>query len=1402
MIARLFAPTSVNFHVLGSATALVLASAFGVLPALAETVEIPEIKVNGGLRFDSQGAGTPNTLSGYGFAPLYQAENGSLFYVDGFASALYGGQMDNNEFEFGGSARLGYRFLNDSKNWIFGVNAGADATGFDDEYFYQVGVGLEALNQGFELRLNGYIPLGETTYEQDYAGYSRAYLKNNGLYFADVKQDWYTSYSGGDIELGIPLTRWDNGSLWAYAGYYYLDAALEQADSSSGVNGRVEARINDNVAVGATVSYDNIFDTRATGYVRLGLTGKSLAAQSAKSAVEVAEQQFLALRGLPSQRVRDVRVNNVRVNVGDRLAKKAFTNIPWVIRCVGTNNPGNFCGYTNIDPAIRAGYADYILVADGTNSNLGGAQLNITAGTNVLSGANAPIINTQFGLVNLKTVYGVGSGAAPSISNGILGIGSNTTIEGFNFVNASITNYSTSNVRIAGNSFLGSYDGKGAIQFDGVTNAVIENNTITNPTTSALPGSTVATQIGRGISVVNGDNIQIKGNTITGATAEGIFIENIGTSPNNLISNNVVSDMRASADSNLEAGIFLRNTKDGYIKIDGNTVKNNNLTAGVGFPTARGVNSTDGIELNICRGGVNLGSDAFTDGIGACSSNATLTADITNNTVSNLQGGADGIDTNLGDNGRLNVTVSGNTVTGVGDEGFTLDAFGANTQVTATITNNTLKTSGAKGAAPGEDGSTDGIAVTFQENVSPTGFTDFTASGVYNFTITGNTLEADTDNLAGTNEKPEKAEGIKFTIGEKLENGNINLTAVIDSNTITTRSGDGVEFAVLEKAKNAANFTSDITVSNNTINQTNDAKQAGAADTGSVKDLIRFTFAEDADATTYAKGVININNNTVSTATGNGSKGDAVQITNEKGSSPTTLKVNVSNQQQDQKVKIQKVNGQIVADTVTNLEIEDNVITNANITLSDLANSSVVTKIGRGISVINSDKVTIKDNTITGATAEGIYIENIGTGTNTVEGNTVSDMRVSADSNLEAGIFVRNNKDGAITITGNTVKDNNLTSGVGFPAARGTNSTDGIEVNVCRGGVNLGSDAFTDGVAGACTTNATLTAVITKNTVSNLQGGADGIDANIGDNGRLNITVGGSNAAKNTVTGVGDEGFTLDAFGANTQATAVITHNTLKTSGAKGTAPGEDGSTDGIAVTFQENVSNTDFTASGVYNFTIQNNDIEADTDNLAGTIKSAEKAEGIKFTIGELLQNGSIELTADIASNTIKTRIGDGIEFAVNEKASSGVKFAGDIVIDGNTITQTNDSPIGTDNKSPRDIIKATFGEDGTGSYVTAGFTITDNVLITAAGAGDGLDYESLSTSALNNFEFKVTGNNFTQAADDDLKIKIPVGTFKIVSPAGTTNFDTHHNSVNTNVDASVTGSPAQTSALTDFVN
>ena len=1366
------------------------ATAYAAEPVLDYSV--PEVRTNGGLRFQSEGAGTPNTLSGYIFAPLSQNENGDVLFVDGFANWNFGGELSDSSF--GASTRLGYRWMNSDKDWMFGVNAGADTTPYEGDYNWQAGVGLEALNKNVELRANGYIPLSDGNKEVD-RGFSGAQLKNNNLLLKNTYEDWITSFGGFDIEVGTPVAKWDEGGLWLYAGYYFLDATVADGPDSSGFSARAEARIADNFAVGATYSYDDIFESKATGYIRYGTQPLN---RDAAAEISRAEKTLLAQRGLPVEREIDVRISEVRIKKGTQKAKNPETNDAWVIRCVGSNASGNDCDYNSLTAAINAGDSDVILVADGNTTDLGGGSLAIPEGAVLSNGRNAPEIDTQYGDADLKDIFGIGSSTfKPSLSNGTLTVASDTTIAGFNFTNATITNRSTSNVSIRNNTFTGSVNGEGAIIFDGATDVVIAGNTITNPTTSALEGDANGSLIGRGIAVKNGNNIRITGNTVTGATGEGIYIENIGTSRSNTVSNNTVSDMRVDVDTNLEAGIFVRNNKDGYIAITGNTVKDNNQESGVGAPTSRGLNgqnASDGIELNICRGGENLGEDGFTDDVaGACDSNATLTAVVNNNVVTNLQGSADGIDTNVGDNGTLNLTVQGNTVTGVGDEGFTLDVFGANTAVTATISDNVLKTSGAKGArtdADGnldEDGSTDGIAITLQENVSDT---DFTASGVYDFTITDNTIVADTDNLAGTNEKPEKAEGIKFTVAEKLRAGRLTIKATIEDNSIQTRSGDGIEFDTLTEAEGTANVDYDVTIRNNTITQTNDAEQAGSADDGKTKDLINIYFSENEDDqtatdSTYVTGQFTIENNTLKTNEGNGELNDAIQIEGIGASDKTSVKVTVKNQVQDQAVKIIKVNGQILADTVSNLEIEDNTITNPELSL--LEGSSVESFIGRGIDVRNSNKVTIKDNVIIGATGEGIYIENIGTSTeNIIAGNTVSGMKASQDSNLEGGIFVRNNKDGYIAITGNTVKDNNLTSGEGFPADRGTNATDGIEVNICRGGINLDSDAFTDAVAGACDSNATLTAVIDQNTVSNLQGGADGIDANIGDNGRLNLTV-----DQNTVTGVGDEGFTLDAFGANTQATVVITNNTLKTSGAKGAAPGEDGSTDGIAVTFQENVSDGDFIASGVYDFTITGNDIEADTDNLAGTLERGDKAEGIKFTINEGVKNGTTKLTAVIDDNDIQTRIGDGIEFAVNEGAADGVVFDADITINNNRIVQTNDNPVGSDNKDPRDLIKATFGEDGTGSITTGTFTITNNTVTSAAGAGDAFDYESLSTSSGNSFKFKIEGNNFSAADDNDLKIAIPAGFLGIFAPDGTTNFDAYLNGINTNAVTEITGSP-----------
>jgi parallel beta-helix repeat protein len=820
---------------------------------------VPKVLVNGGLRFQSEGGGTPNTLSGYIFVPLSQTDNGNVLFVDGFANLNFGG--DSSDESFGASTRLGYRWLNDDRSWLLGANAGLDTTPYQGDYNWQAGLGLEALNKNVEIRANGYIPLSNSNKETG-RGYSSANLSNNSLNLIGAYQDWITSYGGFDLEAGTPVARWEQGGLWLYAGYYYLDSTVSNGPATSGISARAEARIANNFAVGATYSYDDIFQSKATGYIRYGSQP-----QTRDTAAEIsrAEIDLLAQRGLPVEREIDVRISEVRIQ-GTQIAQNPDTNNAWVIRCVGTNASGNNCEYNSLAAAVRAGSSDVILVADGNSTNLGGSSLAIPEGAVLSNGINAPVLDTQYGNVDLSDIYGTGDiNSRPTISNGTLTVASDSAIEGFNFTNATITNRSTSNVSIKDNTFTGSFTGEGAIVFDGATDVVIANNTITNPNLSLLKGSSVDTFIGRGIAVKNGDNIRITGNTVKGATGEGIYIENIGTSADNIITGNTVSGMKASEDSNLEAGIFVRNNKDGYIAITGNTVKDNNLDSGVGFPAERGTNATDGIEVNSCRGGDNLGGDAFTDGVaGACANNATLTAVISQNIVSNLQGGADGIDANIGDNGRLNLTVDKNTVTGAGDEGFTLDAFGANTQATVVITDNTLKTSGAKGAAPGEDGSTDGIAITLQENVSDT---DFTGSGVYNFTITGNTIEADTDNLAGTIERADKAEGIKFTINEGLKNGTTKVTALIEANTITTRIGDGIEFAVNEKAGEGVVFDADITINDNRIIQTND--NPVGSDNKDPRDLIKGTFGEEAEGS-ITTGIFTITNNTLTSAAGAG----------------------------------------------------------------------------------------------------------------------------------------------------------------------------------------------------------------------------------------------------------------------------------------------------------------------------------------------------------------------------------------------------------------------------------------------------------------------------------------------------------------------------------------------------
>ena len=725
-----------------------LATAFAMVPVQALAAPAPKPQFNGGLRFDSQGAGTPNTLSGYAFLPILGNERGDVFFAESYIN--WNIASDGIDSSIGSSTRLGYRWLTDNKTWIYGVNAGIDNRPFQAQNFLQAGLGIEALSPKLEFRVNGYIPFSQTS--NLYAtGYNGAYgLANDQLQLN--RSRWFGTALGGiDVEVGTPVAHWQGGDLRVYGGYYYLDG--DYVNGSSGVRARAELRLSSNISLGGTVSYDDIFQTQATGYVRLGFSPQQ---KPIANSINEAEERFLAQRGLPVERQRVIQMANQQVR-DQEAARDPLTGKQWVVRCVGLNASAYSvrCGYGDLSAAVNAigAPADVLLLANGTNSNLNGSTLRLPAGTSLSNGANAPVLATQGGFIPLASVFGPGNGAAPQLSNGILSIGSNTTIAGLGFTNSSITNYSTKNVLITNNSFVGSYTDNPtplatamangsinvsasalpAIQLNDVENLVISNNSFSFPQVQTyvsqlgtVDGGTdqVCNQnkinksglclSGNAIRLNNSNNTVISGNNVIGALDEAFRINN--PTGNLSIIGNSISDMRMGPDSNIGTAIIVgQNQGTSNIIISNNYISNN--SAGVyntvvsanqsNVSPSGDKNNIDPIEIGLCRGSTNFGrySDLYADPnfSGNCNSPTTMNVSVSNNTINLpkfsdlilIAQDGDGIDFNMGNNSILNANISNNTVltlggSGQGDNGITFDSRG-NAYSQINVTNNLIK---------------------------------------------------------------------------------------------------------------------------------------------------------------------------------------------------------------------------------------------------------------------------------------------------------------------------------------------------------------------------------------------------------------------------------------------------------------------------------------------------------------------------------------------------------------------------------------------------------------------------------------------------------------------------------------------------------------------------------------
>ena len=269
----------------------------GVMSISLQDVVKPTIGFQGAL----QGAGTPNQAGVGGFLPLSVGEN-SVWYLDALVNVNFADRdgessIINTDVDggFSTSTRLGYRWLNGDRSWMYGLNAGYDTrtiksgnadtniTVVDKQtiFFNQIAVNAEAVSESWTFNGYGLIPVG------------------------DVEQKLNSNYHAGALNTyGLDVGYFITPALQASVGYYYQHRDQEDVDGS-GVRGRFAYDITQGLTAGVNISYDEAFDTRVSADLQVRFGGPSTTAAKKK---KWENPTINALTASPKNR--DVRVHD------------------------------------------------------------------------------------------------------------------------------------------------------------------------------------------------------------------------------------------------------------------------------------------------------------------------------------------------------------------------------------------------------------------------------------------------------------------------------------------------------------------------------------------------------------------------------------------------------------------------------------------------------------------------------------------------------------------------------------------------------------------------------------------------------------------------------------------------------------------------------------------------------------------------------------------------------------------------------------------------------------------------------------------------------------------------------------------------------------------------------------
>jgi hypothetical protein len=606
------------------------------------------------LRYNGSGAGIDGNTNVGLRIPLNQTPD-NFFYVTPQVRIFNNGKIGSNLI-------VGYRSLDEAAKHILGGYIAYDNRDTGARFFQQVSAGLEFFAETFDLRLNAYMPVGQSTVQlgETLLG-SGKFIGNQFGVDRDRRID--AAMGGVDVEVGtIVNIEGLDGYLRPYAGTYFYTAA--NSAGALGIRGGL-GYYGSLINAGISVQNDRVFGTSILFNIGVNI-GNSPSSKPPTLLERMNES--VARNGsimIENQVVRD-----------QVIATNPATGRPYSFFVVADNTSGlegnpNVVSYANFANAVANAGA---LGSDGIVF----AYVPAGSAAPTLGGFTIPdqvrVISSAPATINLASL--VGGTTLPSLplpsNTGVFPIITDTVTLATSGTNQALIGFAI-------NKNVSTGAGAGIIGNNNINPTIASNIvTITAPSTTGVGTS------GRGIVLIGASgNTNVLNNQVNNAIAEGIRLDNV-TGKAVISGNTVVNTIQPNTQTNVEAGILVRNnTGNVDLTIANNIVRDNTATAGVV--------EIDGIEFSLCR------SD-YGD-FSVCTATATSTVNITGNTVQNITGandGADGIDINLGNFANATINITNNTLDNIVNKGISFGAVDGSVGTT-TIANNKISNVGGTG---------------------------------------------------------------------------------------------------------------------------------------------------------------------------------------------------------------------------------------------------------------------------------------------------------------------------------------------------------------------------------------------------------------------------------------------------------------------------------------------------------------------------------------------------------------------------------------------------------------------------------------------------------------------------------------------------------------------------------